>query len=252
MSLFQVFVSCFIVPLIVSIVLTLMELGKDKAEMCIVHMPRYAWDLGLVLTLISVCICIVGWSVSIPKWTWIASAAIGAIGVVFLLLFRSLQITYDKTGFRIKRFFVSKFYHYDEITGVTFGAGSQYTLYLKKGRVFVDNLAVGGAEFLNYAQVRWLEIGLGNEFPERRPRLFNGYLLNPKAFLFAYLVTPVLFSGLLVLFIVTSQTMRDIVILATITVIVWMGFVAIYFICSHAPKYEKIMPLFVKRDYWNF
>ncbi len=253
MTISQIIVTFLFVPIIVSVVLTLMESGKGAAAKGVVHMPRFAWSSGLILSAITACICIAGLLTSLAEWAWIIAVAVGSLGVVFLLMYRSLQIKYDKKNFRVKRLFrAPKTYHYDEITGVTFGAGDQYTLHLKKGRIFVDNLAVGGTEFLYYAQVKWLECGLGDEFPEKKSRLFNGYLLNPMEFFITLLIVPVMFTGLLIWGVVTSESIADVLPFAIITAVVWLLFLAIYYICSHAPKYEKIMPFFVKRDYWNF
>ena len=253
MTISQITISCLFVPIIVSIVLSMMEQGKEAAAKDVVHMPKYAWTLGLILSALAVCICITCLLATLPEWAWIVAIAAGALGLVFLMMYRSLHITYDKKSFRVKRLFrAPKTYHYDEITGVTFGAGDQYTLHLKKGRIFVDNLAVGGTEFLYYAQVKWLECGLGDEFPEKRSRLFNGYLLNPVEFFVALIIAPVMLTGLLIWGVITSDNIVDALPLAIITSFVWLLFAAIYYICSHAPKYEKIMQFLVKRDYWNF
>lgn len=253
MTISQITISCLFVPIIVSIVLSMMEQGKEVSATGVVHMPKYAWTLGLILSALAVCICITCLLATLPEWAWIVAIAAGALGLVFLMMYRSLQITYDKKCFRVKRLFrAPKTYHYDEITGVTFGAGDQYMLHLKKGRIFVDNLAVGGTEFLYYAQVKWLECGLGDEFPEKRSRLFNGYLLNPVEHFVALIIAPVMFTGLFVWVVIAPANMRDIVIIGIITVFVWLLFAAVYYICSHAPKFEKIMPFLVKSDYWNF
>ena len=253
MTISQITISCLFVPIIVSIVLSMMEQGKEVSAKGVVHMPKYAWTLGLILSALAVCICITCLLATLPEWAWIVAIAAGALGFVFLMMYRSLHITYDKKSFRVKRLFrAPKTYHYDEITGVTFGAGDQYMLHLKKGRIFVDNLAVGGTEFLYYAQVKWLECGLGDEFPEKRSRLFNGYLLNPGEFFIVLLIVPVMLTGLLIWIVIASDNTKDIIIFGLITAFVWLLFAVIYYICSHAPKYEKIMALLVKRDYWNF
>ena len=132
MTISQIIVTFLFVPIIVSIVLTLMESGKGAAAKGVVHMPRFAWSSGLILSAITACICIAGLLISLAEWAWIIAVAVGSLGVVFLLMYRSLQIKYDKKNFRVKRLFrAPKTYHYDEITGVTFGAGDQYTLHLK-------------------------------------------------------------------------------------------------------------------------
>lgn len=253
----QYIVASLFVPIIVSIVLTLMERGKGTDAKGVVHMPGFAWTIGLILSGITGCICIAGFLTSLPEGVWIIAITTGFFGVLLLLMYRSLQITYYKTGFRVKRLFLApKTYRYDEITGVTFGAGDQYTLHLKKSRIFVDNLAVGGTEFLYYAQVKWLECGLGDEFPEKRSRLFHGYLLNPVEFFVFLLIPPVMSTGLLIYFIVTciatSESLINVLPFAIFAAVVWLLFAATYYVCSHAPKFEKIIPFIIKRDYWNF
>lgn len=347
MTKLQIIFYCILIPVIVSVFLSVLKDSSVQSNERIVHMPIFSKWLGIALGILGFGLFVVSMRRMVSNRVIVIGVSLCALSLLFFAMFFSLRICYDAHGFYVRRFFRKRFYQYEDLKAISFGAGSQYTLYLKKGRIFVDNFAVGGESFLNYAQLQWIYATGKDNLPLRNTRLFNGYLLNPVEILIGLVIAPV-FATVALLFIMMHEIstfpppletaelyvdytiytddavllvcgdntmevnrlyLQDETVLTTaieqklplsvsyeqpsspekpsrvwgisrgdsicvsvasvlqakrssmlrayligwgVVFIFWIWVAGLYYVFSHAPRYKRLLPLLVRREFWNF
>ena len=195
MTALQVITIAFLIPSFVQIVCVILSKEKYRQKN-VVQMPRLFLPLGLTLGILAGSISIICLFTTQTYVWYLIAVGLGLLSCLFLIIYNSLRITYDKNGFRVRRLFGhEKLYGYDAIDRVVMGSGSSYTLYLKNGKILVDSLAVGGEAFLIYADSRYSKTGLGACIPHSQSKLFHGYVLNPLEFVIIFVIVAVFMVG---------------------------------------------------------
>lgn len=184
--------------------------------------------------------------------------SIGAVGVFAMLCVFNLfiynfpRISYDDSGIDTLTFLFRKHhFEYSDITGIKWGKNGNYVVYLGRFRLYVDETAIGGTEFLKYI-VQRREKQLYQRIPEISSELFHGYFVNPKELLIAYLLLPLFITGCFIAVIQSGDLGYLTWGLGVLMVFCWIVFFAICFILNHAPNYRKIVKLLVRKENWRF
>lgn len=174
----QVVLIALVTPTIVQICLAMLPKEGNKSMRC-VHMPQYFWVISVITGVMCAVLGLVGWLKQLVICI-VFAICLGIISCVFLLMYRSLYIVYNDAGFTVKRIFrLTRQFSYEEIEAVTFGHSLlQFTLHTKKGRIFVDQLAVGQISFYKYTEGKYQEATGRRTIPQKEPRLFHGYVRN--------------------------------------------------------------------------
>ena len=147
MPLSQVLIAAGIVPVLVNILLYAFSTA-DGVRSDSVRMPRALFWAGTIGS--ASCLGLTVFLSLFQRrilWSVIAVSA-GLLSIVCVLAYYSIRIRYDEDTFLCRRFFSRKIWSYTDIEGVIPGANGDYTLLLKKGKIRVDGMAHGGAQFL--------------------------------------------------------------------------------------------------------
>lgn len=177
MSLFQVLIIAGVIPAAVTCLLHLFP-ANGLANEGSVRMPKGLLLMGVFsgLFCLVLAVCSVLLKLGIVWHLLLISSAL--LAVICLLAYCSLTIGYDGKTFQCRTPFFKKRYRYSDIRGIISGANGSYTLIMTKGKVRVDGMAVGGQQFLDYADKRHYEIGLG-AIPEIQNQIFHGNVVEP-------------------------------------------------------------------------
>ena len=185
--------SLLILPIIVSGVLAFLKMPR-KAEKGKVYLPKFFLILGLIIsTLFLIPTAITAFSGE-DIWLPIMFFIFSLIGSIFIIAFINCRIFYDNDGFTAKSFFgISRKYSYDQITGIKENMHEDY-IYLGKRRVMVDEVAVGGIEFLAFANQKYKKLHEGKPIPrilKTKHSIFNGNVNDEAGFIFVYILLSV-------------------------------------------------------------
>lgn len=180
----QVVLIALAIPTIVQICLAILPEEVNKSKCC-VHMPQYFWVISVITGVICAVLGLVGWLKQLVICI-VFAICFGISSRAFSLMYRSLRIVYNETGFAVKRIFhFARQFSYEEIEAVTFGHSPlQFTLHTKKCRIFVDQLAVGQISFYKYMEGKYQEATGRRTIPRKEPRLFHGYVRDPGEIVF--------------------------------------------------------------------
>ena len=202
----QVVLIALVTPTIVQICLAMLPKEGNKSMRC-VHMPQYFWVISVITGVMCAVLGLVGWLKQLVICI-VFAICLGIISCVFLLMYRSLYIVYNDAGFTVKQIFrLTRQFSYEEVEAVTFGHSLlQFTLHTKKGRIFVDQLAVGQISFYKYTEGKYQEATGRRTIPQKEPRLFHGYVRSPGEIAFFPCLVLVLFIAAAVL--ITGDSLK--------------------------------------------
>ena len=140
------------------------------------------------------------------------------LGAGFIIAFINCRISYDEDGFVARNFFGAKRrFTYDQLTAIKENMREAY-LYNGERKVLIDELSVGGRDFITYAKKRYRTIHNGQALPKIKKSkrdIFNGNVEDAAGFIFAYILMSVLilaiaiFFGMVRLFIAKHSGQHD-------------------------------------------
>ena len=179
MKISQIVLITLLTPTIVQICLFMLPKKDHNSTHC-VCMPRYLRVISVVTGVLGAVLGVIAWWKG--KDIYIAIAVcMGVVSCAFLMMFKSLRIIYDSIGFTVKQLLRhAKRFSYADIDSVTSGHSPlQFTLYIKKKKIFVDRLATGQLQFYEYAEKKYREVTGESAIPHKESCLFHGYVQNP-------------------------------------------------------------------------
>jgi len=192
-----VFANCTLLGLLC--VNGLITKRANRSSLRILQAPRIVRTLGWIFVTASLASAGVFPLLKLTRYVWITTA-LSVVGFLFVIMRISLQIEYTAARFTVRRFFVSKTFHYDEIDRLDF-LGSDYMLVVAGRKYLVDELFEGQLDFYAYAAIRYTST-TGDELKVTEDLLFNGYFLRPIGLLIGLLLLPILitlFCGMVVI-----------------------------------------------------
>lgn len=152
--------SFFIMPIIVSGVLAFLRQLK-KAERGKVYLPKIFVILGLITSTIFFIPTIITAFSDEPIWIPILFFILSLLGTCFIIAFVNCRVSYDEDGFVAKNFFgIKRKFTYDQVTAIKENMHEDY-IYLGKRKVMIDEVSVGGIEFIAYVRkstVRFIRV----------------------------------------------------------------------------------------------
>lgn len=167
---------------------------KQNKKARFVYMPGVFQVFGIIFWLGEIGLSI-GFLFLRYRLLAVLALAVGILACLLFVVAYGTFIQYDKNSFWVYRLFRQPVqYRYSDITGYKFEIGTQYVLYTRSGRVYIDKLALGSGEFLFYARDRALEL-TGDIVPSRQLSLFHGYVLNPGGMVAVMVIVGILMVG---------------------------------------------------------
>lgn len=181
-----------LIPLIVSGVLAVLRQPK-KAVQGKVFMPKFFAIIGSVCSgifLIPTFICAFS---DESIWLTIVFLLFSMLGASLIVAFINCRISYDEDGFTAKNFFgIKRRFTYDQITGIKENMHESY-LYMGKRRIMIDEFAVGGMEFIWFANRKYRKLHKNCIIPkiQNKKDIFNGNIESPGEFIFVFVLMAV-------------------------------------------------------------
>ena len=184
-----------LIPLIVSGVLSFLRQPK-KADQGKVFMPKFFAIFGSICSavfLIPTFICAFS---DESIWITIGFLLFSMLGASLIVAFINCRISYDEDGFTAKSFFgIKRRFTYDQITGIKENMHESY-LYMGTRRIMIDEFAVGGMEFIAFANQKYRKLHrkLIPKIPNEKD-IFNGNIECPGEFIFVFVLMFVVCIG---------------------------------------------------------
>lgn len=135
-------------------------------------------------------------------WAFVLIIILNLLPISIIIAYINCRIHYNDKGFTHKNFFgIKREYTYDQITGIIYAANESF-LYIGEKRIMLDELQVGGKEFIFFVKKQYHKI-YKNEIPKIKPKkdIFKGNLKSPTGFLLIY--------GLLILLAIMVTTITS-------------------------------------------
>ena len=139
--------------------------NPKKGKEGIVRLPDLIWIIGTIGCAIFLIPAVITTFSNEPIWVPMIFYAFVLLSVVLIIAFLNCRIFYDEKGFLSKNFFGKKRkFTYDQIIAIKMRAHENY-LCLGQQRVMIDEIAIGGMEFLAFAEEQYKKLHNGNDIP---------------------------------------------------------------------------------------
>ncbi len=182
-----------IIPIIVSGVLAFLRQSK-KVKKGKVYLPKFFVILGLICSTIFLIPTIITAFSDEPIWIPILFCAFSLLGACFIIAFINCRVSYNEDGFIVKNFFgIKRKFTYDQVTAIKENMHEDY-IYIGKRKVMIDELSVGGIEFIAYVKKKYRALHNGQALPKihkTKHDIFNGNVKDVSGFVFVYITLSV-------------------------------------------------------------
>jgi len=189
-----------LIPIVVNGILGFMR-QPQKAEKGKVYLHKFFAIFGTICSALFLIPAMITAFWDEPLWVPIIFLALASLGASLVIGFINCRITYDEEGFVAKNFLgITREFTYGQVTAIKENLRESY-IYMGKRRVMVDQLAVGGYEFINLVKNKYRATHNGQSLPKitkTKYDLFNGNVTDAGGALFAYVLLAVLLIGFVI------------------------------------------------------
>ena len=193
-----------LIPILVNGILGFMR-QPQKAEKGKVYLHKFLAILGTIGSAIFLIPAIITVFLDGPLWVPIIFLALASLGASLIIGFINCRISYDEDGFVAKNFLgIKRKFTYDQVTAIKENLHESY-IYMGERRVMVDELAIGGDEFIKLVKKKYRTMHDGQSLPKihkAKYDLFNGNVKDAGGALFAYILVAVLLVGFVIFVVV--------------------------------------------------
>ncbi|MBR4308452.1 MAG: hypothetical protein IKT58_02535 [Oscillospiraceae bacterium] len=182
----------------------LMKKAKEskKGEEGEVYLSPLIAVLGIVTFIPFAILAILAFCKKEALFICLAACILPSLGLSMIIGYINCRIRYNEEGFAARNFLgIRRRFTYDQITGIRRNSHETY-LYVGKHRYMIDEIAIGGNDFLSYARDRY-RMATGKPVPNIRPSekdLFRGNIKTPGLFVGVYMVVFLMILGMTIFF----------------------------------------------------
>ena len=156
-----------------------------------VYLPKLLLALGLVSsTVFLVPTLITAFSYE-PLWVTVGFSLFSLLGASLIIAFINCRISYDENGFSAKNFFgIRKSFTYEQVTAIKENMRETY-IYIGKRRVMIDEISIGGSEFVTFVKNKYRKLHKGQplpKIPKNKHDIFNGNVNDTAGFVAGYII----------------------------------------------------------------
>ena len=189
-----------LIPIIVNGVFVFLRQPKT-AEKGKVQLPKFFAVLGTIASSVFLVPAIITAFLDEGIWLPVLFLVFSLLGATLIVAFINCRISYDEDGFVSKNFFgIKKKASYDQVTAIKENMHETY-IYIGKQRVMVDELSIGGIDFIKLVKKKYRTLHNGQSLPKitkTRNDIFNGHVKDVAGFYFAYCLVSVVLVGFIV------------------------------------------------------
>ena len=193
-----------LIPILVNGILGFMR-QPQQAEKGKVYLHKFLAILGTIGSAIFLIPAIITVFLDEPLWVPIIFLALASLGASLIIGFINCRISYYEEGFVAKNFLgIKRKFTYDQVTAIKENLRESY-IYMGERRVMVDQLAIGGDEFIKLVKKKYRTMHDGQSLPKihkTKYDLFNGNVTDAGGALFAYILVAVLLIGFVIFIVV--------------------------------------------------
>ena len=187
-------------PILVNGVLVWMG-QPQKVEKGKVYLHKFLAFLGAIDLALFLILAIISVFLDEALWVLITFLALALLGASLIIGFINCKIFYDEEGFAVKNFLgIKREFTYAQVTAIKENLRESY-VYMGKRKVMVDQLAVGGTEFIAQIKKKYKTINAGRNIPQLQKAkgdLFGGNVTDAGGVLFAYILIAILAIGFVI------------------------------------------------------
>lgn len=123
-----------------------------QAENGKVHFPKFFIILGMITFVAFLIPTVITAFLDIPLLVPVIFLLFSLLGMSLIVAFINCRISYDQNGFVHKSFFgIKRQFTYDQVTAIKENAHEKY-IYVGKKRLMVDELLIGGNDFIKFVK----------------------------------------------------------------------------------------------------
>ena len=154
-----------LIPILVNGILGFMR-QPQKAEKGKVYLHKFLAILGTIGSAIFLIPAIITVFLDEPLWVPVIFLALASLGASLIIGFINCRISYDEDGFVAKNFLgIKRKFTYDQVTAIKENLRESY-IYMGERRVMVDQLAIGGDEFIKFVKKKYRTMHDGQSLPK--------------------------------------------------------------------------------------
>ena len=188
-----------LIPVLVKGILGYMR-QPQEAEKGKVYLHKFLAILGTIGSAIFLIPTIITVHLDEPLWVPSVFLVMSSLSASLIIGFINCRISYDEEGFVAKNFLgIKRNFTYNQVTAIKEDLHESY-IYMGDRRVMVDQLAIGGDEFIKLVKKKYRTMHDGQSLPKTRKTkydIFNGNVNDVAGFLFAYIMIGVVVIGTL-------------------------------------------------------
>lgn len=167
-----------------------------------VHLPNLFAVLGTSCFIFFIILAFITLFSQEPLWVPILFFVLAALGLVLVIGFINCRISYDDEGFTAKNFLgIKRYFTYSQVTTIKENI-HDCCIYIGKKRVMVDELSIGGINFILFLHKKYRTFHNGQTLPRienDKKDIFNGNVYDTSGFLVAYIALSLFVVGFAVL-----------------------------------------------------
>lgn len=189
-----------LIPIIVNGVFVFLRQPK-AAEKGKVHLPKFFAVVGAITSSVFLVFAMITAFSDEDLWVTICFLVFALLGATFIIAFMNCRISYNDDEFVAKTFFgIKRKGAYDQVTAIMENMHETY-IYIGKQRVMVDDISIGGQDFINLVKKKYEAFHNGQSLPKitkTKNDIFNGHVNDVAGFYVAYGLVSVFLVGFIV------------------------------------------------------
>lgn len=150
----------------IKFVLELIGVSAQKPAKGKVILPISIGIFGIIISSVFMVWAVITIFLNEPIGNTICWFVCACTGIPFIIGYCNCRISYNEECFTVKNFFgVRRTFTYEQITAISMRKDS--TIYIGKYKVRIDELAVGGTEFLTFIEKNYRKRHRGKSIPRK-------------------------------------------------------------------------------------
>lgn len=176
----------------------------------VVRLPKLILVLGIIVIIVFGFFATLIYFVSKEVWVALFFLCLSFSGIFIIIAWLNSEIIYDGLSISKRSFFgIRQTYSYVDITEIRESKDTR--IYFGKQSVFIDELAIGGREFIDFTKLQYANSHNGLGIPKAKKSWldpFNGHVDRYGEFVFISILLYAIIIGFAVLIAVTTMPIR--------------------------------------------
>ena len=156
-----------------------------------VYLPKLLLALGLISSTVFLIPTLITAFSDEPLWVTVGFFLFSLLGASLIIAFFNCRISYDENEFSARSFFgIKRSFTYEQVTAIKENTRDTY-IYIGKRRVMIDEISIGGSEFVTFVKSKYRKLHNGKALPaipKNKQDIFNGNVNDTAGFVAGYII----------------------------------------------------------------